>query len=423
MSALAAEAPPTIRPEHELLLCCARTELDAGRADRVKELARDELDWDYLLRAARRHQIRPLLYRHLNATCPEAVPEARLSQLRDGFQETARRNLHVTAELSRMMKLFEAHGVAAVPFKGPLLTTSVYGNLAFREFGDLDILIDERDVAKAMELALSQGYRPNSDETVGPLTGRRTRAQLAALLASDCEYAVVRNEDRLLLEIHWRFVPRKFPFSLNSKLLRGRLQKTSVAGREFQTLSAEDLLLVVCVHSAKHLWVRLKWVCDVAELVRVHSDMDWLELIGQATRLGSQRMLFLGLFLAKTLLGASIPESVWQRAQAEPGVESLAAEARDLLFREFPGPPGYGLPGYYDRSLFYVRAMERLRDKARYWFRFVTTPTEEEFEVLSLPDWLFPLYYLLRPLRMGRWFSRWVWRRMRGWKPALEEYS
>ena len=58
-----------------------------------------------------------------------------------------------------------------------------------------------------------------------------------------------------------------------------------------------------------------------------------------------------------------------------------------------------------------MRAMDRRRDRINYFARFLVTPTGEDWEGLQLPDVLFPLYYLYRPLRMTKWLARWVWRR------------
>jgi hypothetical protein len=69
------------RPEVELLLCCARTHLDSPRAVRARTLVRTRLDWDALFTVAARHSMLPLLYQHLDALCPDAVPKVRLAQL------------------------------------------------------------------------------------------------------------------------------------------------------------------------------------------------------------------------------------------------------------------------------------------------------------------------------------------------------
>jgi hypothetical protein len=81
---------------------------------------------------------------------------------------------------------------------------------------------------------------------------------------------------------------------------------------------------------------------------------------------------------------------------------------------EFEGPIGHGMPGHLDRGLFYIRAMERPWDRVRYWLLFATTPYYDDWEGLRLPDFLFPVYYVLRPLRMSKFFARWLWRQASG---------
>ncbi len=396
-----------VRPEGELLLCCARTRMDSDTAARIRALLEEELDWGYLLRIAPWHGMTPLLYQHVNAIQAEAVPEAVLNDLRSDFQAKAQRNLRLIVELRKMLSLYEANGISAIPYKGPLLASSLYENVALRPYDDLDVLVRERDVPKAIELALSQGYEP---------LWKLTPARTAGRLASDCEFPVIRVDERLLFEVQWRFISRTFSFPLNLERLWNRLEKVAFAGRTMTTLSPEDLLLVLCVHGTKHLWRKLKWICDIAELLRVHQQMDWDQIMAQAAELGCERMVLLGLYLAEDLLGATLPEAVERRVHADPVVPALAAQVPDLLFQgveaEIRGPKGYGKPGYYFSALFYMRAMDRLRDRVRYCVRFATTSNEEDYQAVSLPDFLFPLYRLVRTARLSIWFLRWLWRRL-----------
>src|SRR5438093_13533877 len=88
-----------IRPEAGLLLCCARSHMDQWTAARIRTLLQEDIDWPYLLRTARSHGMMPLLYWHLNATCPDSIPKATLDKLRDHFHANAQRNLFLTGEL------------------------------------------------------------------------------------------------------------------------------------------------------------------------------------------------------------------------------------------------------------------------------------------------------------------------------------
>ena len=66
----------------------------------------------------------------------------------------------MTGELLRLLTLFESAGIPAIPYKGPLLASLVYGKIARRQFCDLDILVRKRGFPKARRLLLSQDYRP-----------------------------------------------------------------------------------------------------------------------------------------------------------------------------------------------------------------------------------------------------------------------
>jgi hypothetical protein len=163
------------------------------------------------------------------------------------------------------------------------------------------------------------------------------------------------------------------------------------------TFSPEDLLLILCTHGAKHVWDRLVWICDVAELIRVSARMDWGWVLKEAGKLHSTRILSLGLSLAHDLLGASVPEGILQRLGGDPAIRPLASQVRERLFADRAEPPGLG-----ETSLFFLRARDRLRDRVRHCLDLAMTPTLEDWESVPLPASLSFLYYLTRPIRLAR---------------------
>lgn len=376
------------RREHELLLCCARTRMDAGRASRIRVLVREGVEWAYLLRTALPHGMMPLLYWHLQAVCPETVPKVVLAHLRDYFHRTVQTNLLLTGELLHILELLEGHGIPAIPYKGPALAASVYGSLCLRQFRDLDVLVPAEDVPKAGDLLLQRGYRAPVH-----LGGPRE----TAVISSQCEMLFEGAGGTLLVELHWGITPRYFSFPLDSERLWGRLRTECLAGRAVPGLHPEDLLLILCVHGCKHLWERLEWICDLAELLRAHPTVNWEHISETAAGLGGERMLSLGLLLASDLLGAVVPEDVLRRAQADDAARSLAARVHRRLFRAGDQPPGV-----VERCLFHVAARERLRDRGRYCVRIAMTPTPGDWALVALPPRLRVVYRLLRPFRLLR---------------------
>ncbi len=378
-----------------MLLLCSRKERNPAGAKQLNALLGEDLDWNYLLWMARRHGVRPLLFWHLNATVPESVPKAILEQLRDYYSGNSLQNMRLTGELLRLLDVFEAQGILAVPYKGPVLAAFAYGNLGLREFDDIDVLVRKEDVFRAQELLLAAGYRPQY---------RLTPAQEAAFLRYNCEHLFVHGNRGGDVDLHWAIAERHLSFPLDPEGLWGRLDRISLGGRDVCTLSPEDLLLILCVQGFKDAWERLKYICDLAEVIRVHQDMDWGRVVEQADASGGRRTLFLGLALASDLLGTTLPEEIAQRVQTDPAVRTLARQVQERLFRPSGSPRRF--PEVMFRPI-HVQMRERLRDKVRYCVRSATTHTVGDWMALPLPRPLFSLYYVLRPIRLvGKYGGR-----------------
>jgi Uncharacterised nucleotidyltransferase len=380
-----------IRPEAELLLCCARTNIDARYVSRLRTLLQNKFDWEYLIHVSFLHGMLPLLYWNLQATCPETVPKPILEQLRSHFQANSRRNLFLLAELIRLLDFFALSHIPAIPLKGPILAASAYGNVALRLFSDLDIMVNQRDLLRAREALVALGYRPTVEQPYGEESG----------------YAWVRNDGKVGIDLQWRITGEALAFPLDVDQLYLRLEPLSIAGGRSLSLPLEDLLVFLCVHGCKHLWKRLNWISDVAEIVRAHPQLDWGHVMAHARRLGTERMLMIGLYLAHDLLGTILPEEVVQNARRDPMVREVAAEMHVRLFCESDVRPG--VP---ERVALYLRMRECFRDRVRYrlwclrrYLHIAMTPTTNDLALLPLPGLLSPLYHLFRLLRLTRMYA------------------
>lgn len=383
-------------PEAALLLACARTDSGDAHTAQVRELAqRPGLDWNRLLELAGRHAVRPLLHQQLQQCSPEAVPASILSRLETESQSNAQRSLHLTAELLSVLRLFEERGIPAIPYKGPVLSSQAYGNLALREFLDLDILLPAEQFRAAREALASAGYQPAL---------KFTPRQERSLLRSNCEYVLDHPERRCTVELHWRIAPKHFAVEFDFEELWARCRRIPMGGSEVSTLADEDLLLVLSVHAAKHLWECLCWTCDLAELVRGRPGLDWEHALLQAEGLGALRFLLISLELSRELFAAELPPAVLEMIARDPEVPALALAVTERMWAG--GSSGVSLR---DHRLL-LRARERWRDRARYIARLVFTPGVSEWSLLELPAPLWPLYPAIRLGRVAGKLLRGLWR-------------
>ncbi|HEY9667299.1 MAG TPA: nucleotidyltransferase family protein, partial [Coleofasciculaceae cyanobacterium] len=304
------------RPEIELLLCCTRTYLDFEKAEQLKNLLEKDIDWTYLTQLALRHGVMPLLYFNLNNTCPNAVSKTTLEQYRSYFHTNTLHNLFLTSELLKLLNMFAEHGIPAIPYKGPVLAASVYGNITLRQFCDLDLLVHTQDFQKSRELLISQGYRHWHE--------------------LGWEAGFINDNNRVHIDLHQRITPWYFPFQLDFDRLWQCLEPICLASTTVVNLSAEDLLLILCVQFSRDCFAKreqLIKICDIAELLRTRPTLDWKQVMEQAQILGCKRMLFLGLFLANHLLGAALPDDVLQKIQTDLAVKSLGVQICDRMWQ------------------------------------------------------------------------------------------
>jgi hypothetical protein len=353
--------------EQELILACARTSIDAGLADRVKDLVALPLDWQYIYSVSHVNGIQPLLYRHLRTVCPDVVPVSVMRQLRELFFRNLARNLSMEEQLGRLLRALDEQGIPAIPYKGPTLAASVYRDVALRVFSDLDIIIQKQDIHRATEALVSLGYAPSFQ--FGP-------QQMEEYLRNFYEMPFTGNGTMASVELQWEIAADHFIFPIAP--LRIWDDTTATNGSRYQSIVPEKLLLMLCVHGAKDSWERLAWICDISELLRSRAALDWDRLLKLARETGGLRMLGLGLNLAHGLLEAPIPEEIDHHLCHHRVIKNITEQIRCRLFAPDDEPPGV-----LETCLFYMRARERVSDRIRFCTRTMLRPVPGEWDRLG----------------------------------------
>jgi hypothetical protein len=200
-----------------------------------------------------------------------------------------------------------------------------------------------------------------------------------------------------LLDLQWRIVPRFYSIDFDVAGFLDRSDEIIVGGHPVRTLCAEDLLVVLCVHAAKHAWVQLSWLCDIAQLVN-SAQLDWNAIQQEVQRLGIERIVNVNLLLAYKLLEMPLPSVIGARVIEDPSTADLADEILPIIKHS---------AHYETESAAYFRLMLRLRerwqDRARLLSRLIFTPSVSEWNAVRLPKSLQAVY---RAVRLSRLVKR-----------------
>ncbi len=407
-------SPGTIPAELQLLLRLVQPHLEPAQLEQIRWLHPDNLDWPYFLALADFHHLAPLLYQHLSTLKLACVPDEALAVLHGAYLANAQHSVRLSAELVRLVQLFQAAGVPVLSFKGPLLAQQAYGNLVLRQFLDLDLLIPPAAFVPARALLEAEGYDPQY--ALSP-------ARQARYLQTGYEMSFWHRQHGLKLDLHWSLLPKGFSFTPPAALSWEQPDQVRLFGQAIPTLRPEKLLLFLCAHGAKHNWLGLNWICDIAALVGNQPQLDWPWLETHRGPLATGRMLDLGLYLAQHLLGLNLPPLVQGWLAADPTLAALAGQVEQALWavKEAPRPTrgpvsaswfrgGWPwqsyqahLSGWYGRDRVYRACLETRANRWRHWYAETVQPTPLEWQSLALPAPFSFLYYPFRPARL-------VWR-------------
>ena len=368
-----------------LLIDCARASIEPERADRINELATDGVDWHRLLKLARRNGLAPLLFYHLNKICAANVPISTFEVLRDYYQKNCAFNLLLCGGSSGSQALND-NGISAIPYKGPAIALKLYGHVARRQFCDLDLLVRADDVWKVDRVMEAQGFTPHS------IIPEATRA---AFRRQDYVRLFHRDNGRTLVEVHWGIAPRYFGIPFDADAVWSRLEPMSLQGATVFMPCAEDLLIMLCVHGARHGWDKLEGICAVAALTRCTPHLDWEDVWRRSREMHCRRILGLALLLAHGLFEIALPPEAAAMSRSRSLLTVAGNIVRSCCAEEEPRASARLMA-------LHLLLKDSFTDQLRHCVGLVSTPNPDDWETLRLRRPASFTYPLARAIKLVR---------------------
>jgi hypothetical protein len=379
--------PESATPEWSILLAAASVEPSSQKEERLRALIRQSVRWDLLFALAEQHGVQPLLHQALSNLLNE-IPAEQLLLLQQSSQTNLHKAMLLSRELIRIVDHLSSRGIAVMPYKGLALAELVYGDIALRQAGDIDLLIRPDEFRRACKAVGELGYIPHD---------RFSEAEERAQLKSGYECAFDGAAGRNLLEVQWAIQPRFYAIDFDMTGLFERGTTIAVAGQTMKTPSIEDLFLVLAAHAAKHVWGRLIWLCDLARIM-ILPNLNWDWIRSQADILGIVRILQVTMLAANRLLNAEIPAAARLAGLAEGSAAALSLASEVQIHLQRAALFNVESPAYFRLMM---RLRERPADRRRFLTRLIFTPGPGEWAAVRLPQPLFPLYRLVRLSRLA----------------------
>jgi hypothetical protein len=284
-----------------------------GSTEQVAD-ALDGVDWNSFALDAGRHGLSGVL----NGLAAEglAIPNSVSARIRSDSLAIAASCLRTKALLVRALDSMARRGVEPILLKGYGLAKRLYPDPLMRPTSDVDLLARPDQYRDAEQALLEIGLRPTRLE---PPEDAKKDHHAPNFWGHEKWF----SGDAGLVELHWRPLSG-FGSAIGAASAFARRRQGELEGRCVYYLSAEDELVYLAAHAAKHLLGRLSWLYDIKLLIHKESKIDCEQALRVALESEMSGPVYFALEAAQRL-GAKIPEALLQRLSASLWQRLLAS--------------------------------------------------------------------------------------------------
>jgi hypothetical protein len=305
-------------PELQLVIAACRSSVDGKQV----EVPPDDIRWSRFLALVNRHRVQALAWHGLKPMAGEIPVEVTRTLDRQAHRIVAT-NLGAAAECARLHQLFGDAGITLLFVKGLTLGALAYRNPFLKMSMDVDLLVGLERLANAARLLRSAGY-------VVVVPAGAGDPQLRRWHASRKESVWRRAEGNLQLDLHTRLADH--PAMLAGVGLNSPSQAVTISpGITLPTLETDELFAYLCAHGSSSAWFRLKWITDLAAILRGKGPGEIERLYQRTQDLGAGRAAAQALLFAHRLYAIDIGRDLQARLSTDRVTRWLVQVAQRQL--------------------------------------------------------------------------------------------
>jgi len=200
-------------------------------------------------------------------------------------------------------------GLEYMVVKGPATAHTVYPEPGLRLFGDLDLVVRERDWTAAHRLLIGLGFcQMQSSEGVAEVSAPPPKFAPQVMIYEQLYY---HPAWKLVVEVHYDDILNAGLAARNLDGFWQRSQIIKIDGIPLRVMSLEDQLVHLCMHIHYHGYNRLNAFTDIALLVRDHAgQLNWDQVLKTVQIEEAQVGVYYTLYYLEQLLRVSAPSHV-----------------------------------------------------------------------------------------------------------------
>lgn len=263
-----------------------------GKKKSSIELTATQLNYLYIQGCE--HQIQTLVFSALDnfKTLQEIAPDLISKWTKETIMMSCYQKEHIH-QMKYILDVFKKHAIPVLALKGIVLR-NLYPRPDLRLMGDADILVHEKDLKYVKDLLEKEGYQEIED--------------------THAYHVVFSHTKYMSIEVHWALTNHRSFHVPETISFEEDVWKHAVMESSMITLSADDHLIYICMHMAKHLKYAgfgLRQLCDFYLLLTTYAEkFNWQYLCQRLIDIGLYEFFAMQIAVCQMLFNYQLPTAL-----------------------------------------------------------------------------------------------------------------
>lgn len=368
--------------ETELLLTCSRKNAKSEDFQRQQQIANCGFDEALFLKLVNKHKVAPLVHMNLRKHPAGTFNPDLLRQLEDRYKQNAQSALQAHALIHKIVA--DNPGIPISIFKGIESSLRIFGDLAARDVGDIDLLCSHPSAKKLLSYFEETGWEF--------LNSNQRYVLDYTVLIKNIKDVQLLKKGFPRVELHWRLTRNDKEFRDPEYLSPSVISKVHPFLR---TLTDEEVFVYLCVHGFRHGWERLKWLFDFPEFIESR-EINWPKVLLIAEKNGAMLPIQQTLLLCKSFFDINFPSEM-EFVKKNEIREYYWKFSSDLISGKNTSNSHLSIKEILFTLFIKFNSSKKFSIKISHLLTFIL-PTEREVELILLPKRIQILYIPLRLL-------------------------
>lgn len=293
--------------EDKLILSSIKLNPDPTDVNQLNDLIPRISDWNYFTDIIISRGIGPLFYKKITyLSNSDLIPISVKSKLQNIYFLNLSRGIILQEYFDKINSVFKENSINVIALKGIYLNESLYNDIGLRQLSDIDLLINEENGIRCLDLLTNLGFHKTNDG----------RTEFHINNSEFVHYLPMVNNG-VSVELHIKLHKKTETYYIPTKMLWENAVSVNISKTKALALCLNDLIIHICIHMDKHFREgHIQFTCfsDLANLLEKYNEsMNWNEFTDRCQIYNCESTVFKYIIMVNFFMNAPINANIKDR--------------------------------------------------------------------------------------------------------------